>query len=160
MLRYVVMFVLAIGLQSEVYAHQGPVKRSSQEKRLVPLIHRVARAHGVDHCLVYAVVKIESNFNRYAVSSEGARGLMQLMPGTQRYLGVRKAFDPIENLHGGTRYLAEQLRRFRSVRKALWAYHAGPGAVATRRVLRVSRRYADNVMRQYWGCKRRVNSYG
>lgn len=93
-------------------------------------VRRAARRHGVDPSLAVAVARAESGFNPLAVSSSGALGLMQLMPGTARSLGVSDPFDVEQNADGGVRYLAEQLRRFGDVRLALAAYNAGPNRVA------------------------------
>ncbi|MEB3236415.1 MAG: lytic transglycosylase domain-containing protein [Candidatus Sericytochromatia bacterium] len=92
-------------------------------------IAAAARHQGVDPRLLEAVVEAESGGNPSAVSSKGAMGLMQLMPSTARALGVSRPLDPVQNLEGGARYLAEQLRNFGSVEQALAAYNAGPQAV-------------------------------
>jgi len=78
--------------------------------------------------LLRAVAWAESRGRQQAVSPKGALGIMQLMPGTAEQLGVNP-FDPDANVHGGARYLAQQLARFRSLPLALAAYNAGPGAV-------------------------------
>jgi soluble lytic murein transglycosylase-like protein len=93
------------------------------------LIVREALRHGVSPALVKAVVKAESNFHPEAISSQGALGLMQLMPDTADSLGVSDPFRPEENVWGGTRYLRAMLDRYRDVRYALAAYNAGPSAV-------------------------------
>ncbi len=91
----------------------------------------VARRHGVDPELVLAVVAVESAFQPKAVSPKGAQGLMQLMPKTASSLGIADAFDPAENLDGGTRHLGSLLTIYDGdLVRALAAYNAGQGAVA------------------------------
>ncbi len=85
--------------------------------------------YGVPADLLAAVAKQESDFNPRVVSSAGARGLMQLMPGTARGLGVTNSFDPAQAVDGAARLLRSHLRTFGSVDLALAAYNAGPGAV-------------------------------
>ncbi|MEO8051508.1 MAG: lytic transglycosylase domain-containing protein [Acidobacteriota bacterium] len=93
------------------------------------LVEKSARAHNVDPLLVQSVIQVESNYNHYAVSAKGAEGLMQLMPGTARMLGVRNSFDPAENIEAGVKYLHYLQSVYRDDRLALAAYNAGPGAV-------------------------------
>ncbi len=94
-----------------------------------PLINAAASQYGISPALVDAVMWQESRYNHRAVSSAGAIGLMQLMPGTARNLGVNP-HDPWQNVFGGAAYLRTQLDRFNNdVPSALAAYNAGPGAV-------------------------------
>jgi hypothetical protein len=89
-----------------------------------------AMAQDLDPKLVEALIRVESAFNSRAVSSKGAMGLMQLMPGTALDLGVENAFDVEENLRGGTSYLRSLLDRFSGdLTLALAGYNAGPAAV-------------------------------
>lgn len=95
-----------------------------------PYINEASAKYGVDPSLVKAVIDTESAFNPYSVSSAGAKGLMQLMDGTARGLGVENSFDPQQNIEGGTRYLAYLLGKYGgSEQAALAAYNAGPGRV-------------------------------
>jgi soluble lytic murein transglycosylase-like protein len=94
------------------------------------LIRTAAAKEGVDSALVKAVARAESNLDPDAVSPAGAKGLMQLMDGTARSLGVSDSFDPAQNVAGGTHYLKQLLGRYGGdVSRALAAYNAGPGAV-------------------------------
>lgn len=94
------------------------------------LLARAGEAHRIDAELLASVVHAESAGHARAVSRTGARGLMQLMPGTAAALGVHDAFVPAENVEGGTKYLDQMLTRYHdNVALALAAYNAGPGAV-------------------------------
>ncbi|TAK31932.1 MAG: lytic transglycosylase domain-containing protein [Chloroflexota bacterium] len=94
------------------------------------LIAEATRRYNLPSGLLPSVIKAESGFNPRAVSPAGAKGLMQLMDGTARTLGVRDSFDPAQNIDGGARFLRQLLDRYGGdVRRALAAYNAGPGAV-------------------------------
>lgn len=94
-------------------------------------IEAAAKRHDVDPALLAGLVKQESNFNPRAVSSAGAKGLTQLMPGTATGLGVSDPFDPAQALEGGAKYLRQMLDQFGGdTARALAAYNAGPGAVS------------------------------
>lgn len=93
-------------------------------------ISRAASQYGIDPALVRAVIHAESNFNPLARSRKGASGLMQLMPGTAKDMGVKDVWDVEANIFGGTKYLAYLLERFKQdITLATAAYNAGPGNV-------------------------------
>lgn len=93
------------------------------------IFEEAAARYNVPARLLKAVAKAESDFNPNAVSHAGAVGVMQLMPGTARSLGVSDPYDARQNIMGGAKYLKENLDRFGDVSLALAAYNAGPGAV-------------------------------
>ncbi|WP_051275939.1 transglycosylase SLT domain-containing protein [Desulfovirgula thermocuniculi] len=97
---------------------------------LDPLFEEASRETGLDPRLLKAVAAAESGFDPRAVSPKGALGLMQLMPGTAREVGVSDPFDPAQSVRGGARYLRSLLDRFGGrLDLALAAYNAGPGVV-------------------------------
>ena len=94
------------------------------------IILKAASAFGVDYALIKAVIHAESSFNPHAVSSKGARGLMQIMPQNYASLNISNPFDPSQNIMGGTRYLKRMLIRYNEkLALAIAAYNAGPSAV-------------------------------
>lgn len=87
------------------------------------------RRYAIDPHLVRAVIEVESDYNPKSVSSAGAQGLMQIMPATQKDLGLTNPFNPVENIEAGVKYLRTMLDRFKDTRLALAAYNAGPSSV-------------------------------
>lgn len=119
------------------------------EEFIVP----AASKYGVDPNLVAAVIWAESSGDPNAVSTKGAKGLMQLMPETARYLGVERILDPGENVDAGTRYLRQMLDAHgHDVKLALAAYNAGPEAVRRHRGIppyQETEMYVGKVIRAY-----------
>jgi soluble lytic murein transglycosylase-like protein len=97
--------------------------------KVMEAVRNSSARNGMDHRLVQAVIQVESNFQPNAVSPAGAQGIMQIMPQTQKDLGLSSPFDYRLNIEAGVRYLRMQYDRFRRLDLALAAYNAGPEAV-------------------------------
>jgi soluble lytic murein transglycosylase-like protein len=130
-----------------------PNSATAVRKSTDQIVHEASISQGVDSDFIRSVIQQESAGNARAVSRVGARGLMQLMPGTASQLGVEDSFSREQNVHGGTRYLRELLERYHGdAIKALAAYNAGPGAVDRYRGVppyRETELYVQRVVRQY-----------
>lgn len=118
------------------------------------LIKQNGSKYGVDPYLIFCVMEQESHFNTHALSPKGARGLMQLMPGTSARFGVRRPSDPAQNIAGGTRYLKQLSEQFHGrIDLVLASYNAGEGAVMKfgRRVppYRETRDYVKRISYRY-----------
>jgi len=98
--------------------------------RYKSIVAVASRAHGVDDALIHAVISAESSYNPRAVSKAGAQGIMQLMPATAQRYGVRDSMDPVDNIHGGVKYLKDLLALFNgNAELAVAGYNAGENAV-------------------------------
>jgi soluble lytic murein transglycosylase-like protein len=113
-----------------LFAESTDVLAGEIPASLRTLVDTISLNHGVDPALVRALIKTESNFNRWAVSNKGARGLMQLIPETGSRYGVRDFFDPQQNVEGGVQYLKFLLEKFNgNLDLSLAAYNAGENLV-------------------------------
>ncbi len=154
--------VTTFSLKGRSATRQAAWADATVGRELRELISETASRFDLEPALMHAVVRAESGFDPRAVSSTGARGLMQLMPETAREVGVRDVFHPRQNLEGGASYLRGLIDRFSGdVHLALAAYNAGPGAVEAhggippyaeteeylRRVLRFRREYLREALR-------------
>ena len=119
------------------------------------IINAACNRFGVDPSLVHAIVKVESDFNPFAISRKGAMGLMQLMPQTANTMNVRNTFSPDENVEGGVKYLRYLLDRYEgNISLALAAYNAGETAVkkwGTIPPYPETQNYVQRIMRIYGG---------
>src|ERR1700686_1976860 len=117
------------------------------------VVNSASATYHLDPDLVNSVIHAESGFNPHAISPKGARGLMQLMPGTATKLGVADAFDAQANVTGGSRYLRELLERYNfDLVKALAAYNAGPERVEKYQGVppfRETRAYVARIVHEY-----------
>jgi soluble lytic murein transglycosylase-like protein len=140
--------VAEVKMPSPVTIMTAPTKDEMHEM----LAHAGAQ-HNIDEDLLASVVRAESGGQVHAVSRTGARGLMQLMPGTATAMGVDDAFRPDQNISGGTAYLDSLLTRYHNnVALALAAYNAGPGAVDKYHGVppyRETRDYVARVIREF-----------
>ncbi len=98
-----------------------------------PIVKQVAGKYGIDPELVHIVIRAESNYDPFAISTAGAMGMMQLMPATAYQYGVKNIFDPAQNIEGGVRYLRDLVRLYKGqkdrTKLVLAAYNAGQEAV-------------------------------
>ncbi len=134
---------------------QGPVATGTAptKEEIHQMLSHAGAAHNIDEDLLASVVRAESGGQVRAVSRTGAKGLMQLMPGTANAMGVDDVFQPQQNISGGTAYLDALLTRYHdNVALALAAYNAGPGAVDKYHGIppyRETREYVARVIREF-----------
>ena len=118
-----------------------------------PIIIKAANRHEVDPALVKAVIMVESRYDPHAISKQGAKGLMQLMPRTARSLGVEDSFNPEHNVNGGVKYLKQLLDEFDdNLKFALAAYNAGSSKVRRYRgipPIKATQHYVKRVFEYY-----------
>jgi soluble lytic murein transglycosylase-like protein len=141
-------------IPSDIASSMPPKKTTGQGAvdDLRQHVSRFAEEYNIDEELIRAVIQVESGWKADAVSSKGARGLMQLMPRTADMLGVEDAFDPEQNIEGGVKYLAQLTDKYEGdVEMALAAYNAGPSRVdaAGGSPYPGTARYVKNIMALY-----------
>jgi len=131
-----------------------PVKHTEKSKKFEHLVEMASKAFGVNPKLIHSVIHHESRYNPRAVSPVGAMGLMQLMPGTAKRMGVSDPFDPKENIMGGTKYLRLLLDMFDgNPIHAVAAYNAGEGRVMKYKGVPPfpeTKQYVARVMNSFW----------
>lgn len=114
----------------KIYIRESTEKPAEFIKKYGAIIEQASDRFSLDPSLIKAVIKAESGFNHMATSVKGARGLMQLMPGTAEAMEVEDPYNPEENIFGGARYLSLLLQRFKDdMTLGLAAYNAGPEKV-------------------------------
>ena len=114
-----------------VGAAEAAPPATAQPTGIDEAVAQIAAQHALPVDLLHSVIKVESNYNPWAVSSKGALGMMQLIPATARRFGVDNVFNPVENIQGGAKYLRYLLDLYNgNPALALAAYNAGEGAVA------------------------------
>lgn len=114
----------------EEYLGSADTNVKPSKSQILDLVSKISDKYDMDEDLIKAVIKQESGFKTDAVSSAGAQGLMQLMPQTAKALGVKDAFNPVQNIEGGVKYLRNMMDKYNgNVILALAAYNAGPGNV-------------------------------
>lgn len=141
--------------EEQVVVRYTSIDKPSKQTDIKNIIKKAANEHNINPLLIESIIKVESNFNPCAVSPKGAMGLMQLMPGTAREIGVTRPFDPYQNVMGGTYYYRLMLDRFGDHKKALYAYNCGPLCVENENIPRESLDYAKSVIRTYSELKKK-----
>jgi len=149
--------MVAFFLNGDLSATSSPA-RQGVPPDLAAIIAEAAQLYEIDERLLIAVARRESDFRRKLVSPVGARGVMQLMPATAKWLGVRDSFDPRQNIFGGARYLKILQKMFDGdLDLMLAAYNAGPATVRRHRGIpsyRETRAYVKSIRSELAAVKR------
>ena len=104
-------------------------------KEINDIVEQASKKYGIPEKLIHAIIKVESDYNQFAISHKGARGLMQLMPDTAKEMGVSNPFDAYQNIIGAVKYLKQLLDRYNNnIDLALAAYNAGAEKVKGNRI--------------------------
>jgi soluble lytic murein transglycosylase-like protein len=143
------ILLLIVLFASEAYAQLEP----RQDKKFDEIIKAVAEKYDLEASLIHSIIRTESDYDPYCISSKGALGLMQLMPDTARIYGVGNPFNPRDNIEGGVRYLKELMGLYnRRTKYVLAAYNAGQTAVKKYGGIppyQETRNYIEKVMASY-----------
>lgn len=115
--------------KEKIYTHISMPRNKTLQSRYHPIIVEAANKYQLEPAFLHAVITAESSYRRKAISSAGAKGLMQLMPVTAKRFGVDDPFDPKQSIHAGALYLNTLLKEFKTKELALAAYNAGEGTV-------------------------------
>ena len=141
-----VLFAITF-LMSSAYSH------SQLQAEYDEIVRNIAQKYRVEHTLIHSIIRAESNYDRFAISSKGALGLMQLMPSTAIQYGVKNVFDPRENIEGGVRYLKDLIKLYNGKTDlVLAAYNAGQEAVRKFNGIppyRETRDYISKIMKRF-----------
>jgi len=142
-------------LPQESTLSKNTISSANMPSAYLDIIRNACSRHGVDPALVHALVKVESDFNPYALSRKGAMGLMQLMPQTALDMNVQNSFNPNDNVDGGVKYLRYLIDRYEgNLSLALAAYNSGETAVkkwGTIPPFKETQNYVQRVLRLYNG---------
>lgn len=144
------------GRSRRVKVSGSEVRRAKQFEATVKA---ASKHYSLPEAIIWAVMKTESNFYPEVVSNKGAQGLMQLMPGTAKDMGVSDAFDPDQNIYGGTRFLRILANKFNGdMVLMISAYHAGGGAVNNAGGIPYSQtaEYVRRVLNKYYAYQKRL----
>jgi soluble lytic murein transglycosylase-like protein len=124
-----------------------------QQTEYNELIQNIGQKYRVEHTLIHSIIRAESDYDRFAVSSKGALGLMQLMPATAIQYGVKNVFDPRENIEGGVKYIKDLIKLYNGrTDLVLAAYNAGQEAVKKYNGIppyRETRNYISKIMKRF-----------
>ena len=115
--------------KAKSYTNISVPRDKTLQRKYHPIILKAAEKNQLDPAFLHAIITAESAYQRNAVSSAGAQGLMQLMPETAKRFSVTDSFDPIQNIYAGALYLKILLKEFKTRELAAAAYNAGEGAV-------------------------------
>ncbi len=143
----------AAALPKAAPAASAPSSSMNIPAAYLDIINSACNRHGIDPSLVHAIVKVESDFNPYALSRKGAKGLMQLMPQTAVNMNIKNSFNPAENIDGGVKYLRYLIDRYEgNLSLALAAYNSGETAVkrwGTVPPFKETQNYVKRILRIY-----------